>query len=116
MKDTAKKKSMTYEEALKDSSLTEYHEAIRAISNKPFSQLFPKKHELSLIDVVGMNTIVLFKKSPYLPIKLVITTIFEPLTNDIPAPLMLKLTEKIIEQWESLSATAAQETQIAIAA
>lgn len=116
MKNKEKKQSISVEEALNDPSLAEYHEAIRATHNKPFSQLFPKKHEMSLSSHIRMKTKALYEKSPNMPIKLVITTIFEPLTNDIPAPLMLKLTEKIIEQWESLSATAAQENTIAIAA
>lgn len=116
MKNIEKKKYRTAEEVLNDPSLAEYHEAIRATRNKPFSQMFPKKHEMSLTSLVKQKAVLLFKTNPNLPIKVVVLTIFEPLTNDIPAPLMLKLTEKIIEQWESLSAAAAQENPIAIAA
>jgi hypothetical protein len=44
-----------------------------------------------------------------------LTTIFEPLTDDIPAPLMLKLTQNIIEDWTALSQKIRQDKTASIA-
>jgi hypothetical protein len=103
MKDSGIHKTMTEEEILNDSSLSYLHGVVQYVQKNPFSKMFPKKHELSITHVVYMNTKELFIQNPNLPIKKVITTVFEPLTDDIPAPLMLKLTKKIIAQWEKLS-------------
>ena len=54
----------------------------------------------------------LFIENPNMPIKTVLITVFEPLTEDIPAPLVLKLTKKIIQKWESLSATLPQNSEV----
>jgi hypothetical protein len=116
MEKNENKKSKTFVEALEDPTLTHLHDAIRSIQNKPFSQLFPKKHEITLTHVVEHNTLKLFDVNPNLPIKMVIATIFAPLTEDIPAPLMLKLTKKIIEKWESLSVSSLTETGTALVA
>ena len=112
MKNNEKSKSMTYEEALKDPSMAEFHEIIRRFQTTPHSQIFPKKHEMGLLSVVEINTRKLFIENPNMPIKTVLTTVFEPLTEDIPAPLVLKLTKKIIQKWESLSATLLQNNDV----
>ena len=112
MKNNEKSKSMTYEEALKDPSMAEFHEIIRRFQTTPHSQIFPKKHEMALLSVVGMDTRKLFIENPNLQIKTVVTTILQPLTDDIPAPLVLKLTKKIIQKWESLSATLPQNNEV----
>ena len=112
MKNDEENKSMTYEEALQDPSLAQFHDVIRYVHKTPFSQMFPKKHELTLLGLAESKTIKLFKENPNMPIKTVLTTVFEPLTEDIPAPLVLKLTKKIIQKWESLSATLPQNNEV----
>ena len=106
----------TIEEALQDQAHARFHEALRYVQNKPFSQLFPKKHELSLIDLVKVKVKLLHEINPKMPIKKVITTVFESLTDDISAPLMLKLTKIIIDKWGKLSVSLHQERLIAVAA
>jgi hypothetical protein len=88
---------------------------IRSTSNKPLSQLMPKKHQSVLTSLVNSKVIKLHKENPNMPIKKVITTIFEPLTDDIPAPLMLKLTQKIIEDWTALSQKIRQDKTASVA-
>ena len=112
MKNMEKSKSMTYEEALQDPSIAEFHDFIRYVQKTPFSKMFPKKHQMSLLSIVGMDTRKLFIENPNLQIKTVVTTILQPLTEDIPAPLVLKLTKKIIQKWESLSATLPQNNEV----
>lgn len=97
MKNIEESKVLTIEEALNDPTHARFHEALRYVQNKPFSELMPKKHELILIDLVEAKAKKLYLETPDLPMKKVVTTIFESLTDDIPAPLMLKLTQKIID-------------------
>jgi hypothetical protein len=111
MENNIENKTVTFDEALADPAFAHFHEAIHYIRKTPFSQMFPKKHELSLTRVVKDDVKKLFNKNPNMPIKLVITTVFEPLTNDIPAPLFLKLTQTIIEKWESLSTVVYEEKE-----
>jgi hypothetical protein len=106
-------KKMTFEEVLEDTSLERFHDAIRLLENTPSSKLFPKKHELALTHFVVKGTIDLYTNNPNMPIKKVITAIFDDLTDDIPAPLMLKLTKKIIEKWSKLSTEAKLSTAVA---
>lgn len=115
MKNNEKDKSLTFEEALQDPSLAHIHESILYLQKTPFSQMFPKKNELSLTAIVEMEARNLFIENPNLPIKKVITTIFEPLTDDIPAPLVLKLTQKIIQQWSKLTATSLKTNEVVAA-
>ena len=103
MKDIQQKNDLSFEEVLQDPSLAHLHGLVRYVQKTPFSQMFPKKNELSLMSIVAIETRALFFKNPNIPIKTVVTTIFERLTDDIPAPLVLKLTQKIIAKWESLS-------------
>lgn len=115
MKEMDAHRTMTVEEILQDTSLAYMHAFVRKVESTPASQLFPKKHELALSDIVGMETRTLFIENANMPIRKVITTIFEDLTDDIPPPLMLKLTKKIIATWIKLS-TAQKENSTAIAA
>ena len=110
------KSEMTMEEMLADSSLADFHAFLRRVQTTPFSQLMPRKHAVSLYSLVTMNTKELYFSNPNMPIKKVITTTFEDLTDDIPAPLMLKLTKKIIQKWAELSIIVPQENPTAVAA
>jgi methyltransferase-like protein len=103
MKDNNDNKFKTVEDILDDPSWANHHDAIRYALNTPFSQLFPKKHELTLMHIVENDTQELFNENPKMSIKKVIMIIFEDLTDDIPAPLMLKLTKRIIEKWQKLT-------------
>ena len=50
-----------------------------------------------------------------MPIKEVVIPIFKPLTNDIP-PLMLILTQNIVDVWTKLTLALQEENAVAIAA
>jgi hypothetical protein len=116
MNDTGKSRTMSYEEILADPSLVDIHEMVRYVHNKPASQVFPRKHEAALTSIVKINTRKLYIEKPHMSIKKVIITIFEPLTDDIPAPLMLKLTQTIIDMWAKISLPVQQDKAVAIAA
>jgi hypothetical protein len=116
MNNTGKSRTMSYDEILADPSLAHMHEMVRYVHNTPASQLFPKKHEMGLKYVAQKNTRKLYSENPDMPIKKVLMTVFEQLTDDIPAPLMLKLTQTIIDMWEKLSLPVQQDMAVAIAA
>ncbi len=116
MNDTVKNRTMTVEEILKDTSLAGFHDFVRKVETTPASQLIPKKHASALMSVSVTETQKLFKIDPNMPIKKVVTTIFEQLTDDIPAHLMLKLTERIIEIWSELSEKVQQDKFSTLAA
>jgi hypothetical protein len=113
MKNIEENKVPTIEEALKDPAHARFHEVLRYVQNKPSSELMPKKHELILTDLVEMKAKKLYTETPNLPMKKVITTIFESLTDDISAPLVLKLTQKIIDVWENCSLMIQKEKAVA---
>jgi hypothetical protein len=113
MKNKEENKVPTIEEALKDPAHARFHEVLRYVQNKPSSVLMPKKHELILTDLVAIKAIKLYHETPNLPLKKVITTVFDALTDDIPAPLMLKLTKKIIDVWENCALTIQKEKAVA---
>ena len=113
MKNLENNRTMTVEEILNDTSLSYMHAIVGKVQSTPASQLFPKKHELALMDIVLMDTNDLFEKNPNFPLKKVLTTILDTLTDDIPAPLMLKLTKKIIEKWTKLLSKANSSSAIA---
>jgi hypothetical protein len=108
MKNLEKNKE-SWKEALENPSFSKYHEAIRYVQNTPFSLMFPKKHEATLMDVSVQKTMMIYKENPSTPLKKVVNTIFESLTDDIPAPLILKITKKIIAKWTALSKEAQKE-------
>ena len=110
MNNTEKSRTMTAEEILNDPSLAQAHAFIRKVENGvPASQLVPKKHALALISHSATQTKTLYAQHPNMPIKKVLTTIFERLTDDIPPALMLKLTKNIINLWTKLDADVQQK-------
>lgn len=112
MKMTEENKKPTIQEALQDPSLAHLHGALHHALNTTFKEAFPKKHEMSLSDGALDKVVKLFIENPYMPIKNVLTTIFEQLPNDISAPLLLEITKKTVEKWKSLSATTQTKTPL----
>jgi hypothetical protein len=116
MENIDKNKSMTFEEALNDSSLAHVHEAIRFLEKTPNKDVFPKKYELSMIDLAIENAIELLMKKPDMPLKTLISTIISSFDDDLSADLILKMTKNIIKEWQKLSPSFLQEKPNAIAA
>ncbi len=106
----------TIEDIIKDPALREEMKTfVQYVQNTPFSTMFPKKHELTMTHLVKQKTQKLYQSNPDMPIKQVITLVFEPLTDDIPAPLALKLTKTIIDTWVKLSGTLSTQSAVAVA-
>lgn len=116
MENIDKNKSMTFEEALQDSSLAHIHEAIRFLEKTPNKDVFPKKHELSMIDLSVENAKEFFVKNPKMALKTVISTIISSFDDDLSANLILKMTKSIIKEWQNLSASFHLENPKAVAA
>jgi hypothetical protein len=103
--------SMTYEEVLQDPSLSDFHEAVRLLQNRPHRVIFPKQYELSMLSHTEGKVIELFKENPKMPLKTVVSRIISNYPDDLWADLMSKLTSKIIEKWESLSTVLYEEKE-----
>jgi hypothetical protein len=116
MENIDKNKSMTFEEVLQDPSLAHLHEAIHFLEKTATKDIFPKKYELSMIDLSVENTIELLGKNPNMPLKTVISTIISSFNDDLSAELILKMTKSIIKEWQNLSTSFKQEKPKAIAA
>lgn len=96
--------TMTFDEALKDSSLAHLHKAILFVKDKSGKELFPKKYESGVIDAALETVVELFEKDPNMLLKSVVTTVFEGIPGDLSAALILKITNKVIQKWENLTA------------
>ena len=104
MKNKGKYTSMTFEAALQDASRGHFHEAIKSVKGKTGKDIFPQQYELSMTSVALCDAEKLFYANPYLPLKTVVTTILASFSDDLSADLILKITKKIIEKWEHLTA------------
>ena len=93
--------TLSYEEIME---IPEMAEVYHFLENTP-GPLFPKQYEAVLKDVVTEKVYTLFKENPSLPLKSVISTILSNLSDDISAKLLLKMTQLIIKQWETLSSS-----------
>ena len=104
--------AQTYDEALQTPELAHFHEAIHFLNHKPVGSLFPAKYEAATHHVAAKKTLELFKNSPQMPLKMVISTIMAGFNDDLSADLILKMTPKIIEKWEQLTyEVAAQKSE-----
>jgi hypothetical protein len=116
MKNIEKNESMTFEEALQDASLASIHETIRFLQKTPSKDIFPKKYELSMIDLAVEEAVELFDTRPSIPLKTVISTVIASFPDDLSADLIVKMTENIVKEWRTLSVSLQEKNQIAIAA
>jgi hypothetical protein len=98
-------KTVTFDEALKDPSLAHFHEAIEFVKEKSGKELFPKKYELGVMDSVLETVVELFDERPNMPLKSALTSVFQDLPDDLSTTLLLKVTNKVIQQWGKLTAT-----------
>ncbi len=102
-------KSLTYEEVLENPELSQFHDVVRFLQKRGNCPLFPEKHEKSMKNLAFDRTYTLFKENPQLPLNKVIATIMDKLPDDVPPPLLLKMTQVAIEKWENLTQNAAME-------
>jgi hypothetical protein len=103
MKNLEKYIPMGFEDALKDTSMVHLHEAILFVQNKPNSVLLPKKHEKSMTNLAISDTMKFFHQNPNMPLTKVVATIIQSFPDDVSPSIIVKMTKKIVEKWESLS-------------
>ena len=103
MKQSAEHKTVTFDEAIKDSSFAHFHKAILFVKDKSGKELFPKKYELSVIDAALETVVELFDENSYMSLKSVLTQVIQDLPDNLSAALILKITTKVIQKWENLT-------------
>ncbi len=102
-------KSLTYQEILDNPELSQFHDVVRFLQKRGKRPLFPEKFEMSMKRLVSRTIDTLFDETPTMPLNKVIAAVMDKLPNDVPPPLLLKMTQVAIEQWESLSQDAVKE-------
>ena len=115
MKNLGQHKSISFEEALKDASLVHFHEAIRSVQNKSNKDISPKKYEKSMLNLAESDTVRFFKENPNMSIKTIVATIIQSFPDEVSPDIILKMTKKIVEKWQNLSASYRQENQTIVA-
>lgn len=88
------------EEILASPDLAPWHDALMLVKTKSFPELFPKKHQASMLDMARERTYKLLKEQPTLSLKETVTSVLSDFKTDISSELLLKMTQAIIEQWE----------------
>ena len=111
MKNIRQHKSISFEDALKDASLVHFHEAIRSVQNKSNKDISPKKYEKSMLNLAESDTVRFFKENPNMSIKTIVAAIIQSFPDEVSPDMILKMTKKIVEKWQSLSSSYRQETQ-----
>lgn len=81
--------------------LAHLYEAVLFLEHNKGNILFPKKYEASILDIAEEDTYELFEEQPTLPLKDVIATIVPTFSLNLSGELILKVTQKIIETWET---------------
>jgi hypothetical protein len=90
---------LSYEEILQIPEMLEVYHFLENTQGP----LFPKKYEMALKSVVSQNVYALFKENPSMPLKNVVSSILSGLSDEISSKLLLKMTQRIIKEWENLS-------------
>lgn len=103
---------ISFDEALKDPSMSHFHELIHYLEITPNKVIFSKKYELSIQDLTTRKTQALFDENPSMPLKNVLTIIIEYLPDDLAPKLLLKTTQLVVKKWEKLIAKLDVERKI----
>jgi hypothetical protein len=99
---------ITSEEILQSPSLAPWHDALMLVKTRSFEELFPRKYEMSIVNRAAKKTYKLFEEQPTMPIKEVLVSVLNSFTTELSGPILLKITQEIIERWGKLSQTVYQ--------
>lgn len=106
-----KHKTKTFDEVLQDPEQPLLHEAIHFLRKTSFKDAFPRKYEISVIDMATETVTELFEENPNTSLKTVVSAVMEQLPDDISALLLSKVVKQSIEEWENLTASIQKENQ-----
>jgi hypothetical protein len=101
---------ITSEQILQMPELAHLYEAVRFLEGKDGRDLFPRKYQESMLSLAERDAYALFKKNPNLPIKEVLVRILDTYPSDIRGDILLKMTQRIIEEWTELLSKVHQTT------
>ena len=89
--------------------LAHLYKTVLFLEQNKGKNLFPKKHESSVLNLAKQDTRKFFKEQPTMPLKDVVAAIVPTFTGDLSGELIIKITQKIIETHEKLSKTVNQK-------
>lgn len=103
MKNDTVNSSKSFEEVLQDPSLSRFHGLINYLDNTPNKDVFPKKYEASIQNLINQKVQTLFVENPAMPLKMVLSLVIEYLPEDLSPKLLLKMTQFTIKKWSKLT-------------
>lgn len=104
-------KSLTHEEILANPELSQFHDVVRFLQKRGNRPLFPEKFEMSMKRLVSRTIDMLFDETPTMPLTKVVAAVMNKLPDNVPPPLLLKMTQIAIEKWDSLSHDSVMEQE-----
>jgi hypothetical protein len=103
MKNDTLNSEKSFEEVLQDPSLSRFHELVNYLNNTPNKDVFPKKYEASIQNLVNQKVQTLFVEYPHLPSEFMLSRLTRYLPEDLSPKLLLKMTKFATKKWEKLT-------------
>jgi hypothetical protein len=103
MKKTLPLNYMTFEDVLKDPSLSSFHEVVHFLEEKKDTILFPEKFMATLKDILARKIRRILSETPDMPLIKVVITSLTGVNENIEPEMLLEITAFIIKEWEGLT-------------
>ena len=97
-KATVSEKSISFEEALADPNLSQFHEAIHFLQKTPKYELMPRKYRHAQQNHIEEKIKKILKTDPEMPLNKVTAIILNGFPEDLPPHLVLEFTQFAIAQ------------------
>jgi hypothetical protein len=103
MKNDTLNSAKSFEEVLQNPSLSRFHELINYLDNTPNKDIFPKKYEASIQNLVNHRVKMLFVEYPHMPSEFMLSRLTRYLPKDLSPKLLLKMTKFATKKWGKLT-------------
>lgn len=112
MKKTLPPDYMTFEEALQDPSMSEFHEVIHFLEKNKNTILFPTKFMMSMKDSVIRKLRKLYAETPDMAFLNVVITTLTGRNENMTPEMILEITDFIIKEWQNLQQKAIEKVPV----
>jgi hypothetical protein len=103
---------MTFEEALQDPSMSEFHEVIHFLEKNKNTILFPTKFMMSMKDSVIRKLRKLHAETPDMAFLNVVITTLTGRNENMTPDMILEITDFIIKEWQNLQQKASEKALV----
>lgn len=112
MKKTLPPDYMTFEDALQDPSMSEFHEVIHFLEKNKNTILFPTKFMMSMKDSVIQELRKLYAETPDMSFLNVVITTLTGRNENMTPEMILEITDFIIKEWQNLQQKAIEKVPV----